>query len=200
MAYGAAADDENLLGYSASKPPAPVSESVAVPLAPPVPNPLAGEAAPFSAERADLIVSFLRASWEGCRPWGDFYSTRVFNRPAFDALSDRVRTNLAAFQNNYIIVATGWLALAVLARIPTFLLAGMLFFLLDKGATYRAAKNEGVLSHEDRIVVSVLGLVIVWFTGIFWHVWLSLFCPGVFVLAHAACHRTTEVVEVVDGV
>ncbi len=201
MAYGAAAaDEENLLAYGASKPvAAPPTAAVPRPVAStavPLPNPLEGSATPFSAERADLVVKFFRATWEGCQPWSEFYSTRAFSKPSFHALSDRVRANILTYRNNYIIVASLWLSLAVLAGIPTFLLTAILFFALEKWATHRANKNEGVLSHNDRIVCLVLALVIIWFTKIYSFLIIPLFLTGVSVAAHSAFHTDEEPVAI----
>ena len=199
MAYGAAADEENVLAYGSSKQAAagsssepPKSHSLPVP---PTGGPVAESVSStqpiqsnLTAEKANLAVDYLRATWADCKPWDQFYSTSAINVPVFSVLSDRVKENLQVFRANYIIVATVWLSLAILSGIPTFLITGLLVFALERWATKRANKNGGHLSNTDRVVVAVVALLIVCVTHIVGYLIMSLFFTAVSVGAHACLH------------
>lgn len=215
MAYGAAADDENVLAYGSKT--VAMEQQAAAPLHPPSQQQQQPPAAlaitstsshsvppqegmratsAFSAERADLALDFLKATWADCRPWDEFYSTRAFSVPSFASLSDRVIANVNNFKPNYIIIAVVWLSVAVLSGIPTFLITGLLFFGLERWATRKANKNGGALTQRDRVVIGVIALIIVWLTGVVGYVIASLFFTGLSIGVHAVFHEEPVATEI----
>lgn len=133
--------------------------------------------------------SYAVRTWATCRPWADFYSTSAISLPNFHALSDRMAANLAIYASNYHVVSAFWLALFFLFSIPTFLLALLFFFLLDRWAAKIAAKHGGKLSHKTVVFLVFASLVVVWVTGIAQQVISSLAFSFCSVLAHAALHE-----------
>lgn len=148
-----------------------------------------GSGAFASASAAtDHVVSLARKCWADCRPWTEFHSTRTISVPQFAALSDRISSNLHYYRANYFVVAAFWLAFNFLFNIPRFLMAAVLFILLQRWAASRAAKNAGALSHRNMLITAFISLVIIWITDIGSTVIFSLVISAIYTTVHAALH------------
>lgn len=161
------------------------------------PPPSSSHAADASSPPTNMLVAFARSTWASCRPWPDFFSTRLLQLPSFSSLSDRVFSNLHIFRHNYIVVAAAWAGVSVLSSVPSVLIAGGCGILLSRMATRRAAKNGGVLADKDRMKIGALSLLAVWVSGIYNVLAGALFWAGVSVGAHCALRveSTTPIVE-----
>lgn len=182
---------------------APAQAVALLPSPPPAaapPTPPAPSSAPRTPSavqtqaHANIAVAFAQRTWDGCRSWQDFFSTRAISFPSFSSLSDRIGSNLTFFRENYLVVAAGWVGVSVLSSIPSVLIAGGFGFLLSKMATRRAAKNGGTLTDRDRIKIGVLSLLTIWVSGIYHVMSGALFWAGVSVGLHSALHREETVV------
>lgn len=206
MSYGSAADDERMLSYAAPKEAAnttstshQTSTHTSVPMpssASPVPPPTNSE--PVSiiglpSATTDRVSAYARTTWEECRPWNEFYSTAAISIPPFSILSDRFSTNLHMYRANYQVLAVFWLLIFFVGSIPSFLLAALLFFLLERWCWCQALKNGNKLSHRDTVITGFAALIVVWITGMAEQALLSLGLSSLFIAAHAALHEPATI-------
>lgn len=177
---------------STSKPttPSPASNNQA-PTDPP-PQPSNSEEVP-SSTTASHVVSYARKTWCECRPWTEFYSTKSLSRPQFAALSDRFATNLHIYRGNYQIIAAFWLLFFLLGTIQTLLLAGILFFCLEKWCSRVASRNDNTLPQKHKVFAIIAALIIIWITGIGRYTVISLFFSSISVAVHAAFHEPDSI-------
>lgn len=143
-----------------------------------------------TSERA---INYLKTTWNECRPWQEFYSTRHISLPKFSSLSDRFATNLHLYAPNYQFVAAFWLAFVLLGFIPNVLVGAALLFLLQRWCTWRASKTNYTLQHKDQIIAGLVTLTVLWLTGLAMFALASLAFSAISVSLHASLHEPNNV-------
>lgn len=215
MGYGSAAEEERMLSYSPKEimtTSAPVASSTSLPASlgagststppsgvnptdpavvarSPSPSPM-GVMGPASTSR---FVSYARQTWDECRPWKEFYSTRAVSRPPFNALSDRFATNLHVYRANYQVIAAFWFVIVLLGSVYSLLLAGLGFWMLEMWCTRKASQNGNQLQHKHKVMAVFLALVIIWVTAIGSFTVQSLILTAVSVGVHATFHEPDSI-------
>lgn len=182
--YATGLEDERMLSYGTPKDGGPSGSTAA-----PAPG---GEGVVVIP--SDAVLAYVKATWADCRPWTEFYSTRDLSVPQFAAVSERVSSNVHVFRANYQVLAAAWLAVSVLFCIPSFLVASLCFFLMERWASRRASRNSGSLAHKDRILLAFTTLLVIWITGIGAVIVISLSLTAFTVTLHTALH-TPDVEE-----
>lgn len=202
MVYGSATEEERMLSYSPKEIMNPVPSNTSTTSKPTAPNPPYTNQAPadqtpqpsnsddiLSSTTASRAVSYAKKTWHECRPWTEFYSTKALSRPQFAALSDRFATNLHTYRANYQVITAFWLLFFLLGTIHTLLLAGILFFCLEKWCSRVASRNGNTLQQKHKVFAIVAALVIIWVTGIGKYTVISLFFTAISIAVHAAFHE-----------
>lgn len=205
MAYGSPADEERILTYAAPKEmsgatvaqsqslPAPMGSSSQPMISSSAPSDPSSHTPQVTAISTDRFLSYAKQTWQETRPWNQFYSTRAIALPQFSALSDRFSTNLHIYRANYQVIAAFWLAFVLLGSIPSLLLAGGLFLLLERWCTWRANKNNSTLQKHEIFVAAVASLIIIWITDVGTFVVHSLIFSTLSISIHAALHEPEAV-------
>lgn len=141
----------------------------------------------------ERVISYAQTTWRQCRPWKQFYSTRALSIPPFAALSDRVSVNLHVYRANYQVIIATWLVCILLRSIPSFLLAAVIFFAIERYAARRMLKNNNVLPARDKLVIALIVLLVIWLTDIGSFAVSALALSAITVSIHAAFHETDAV-------
>lgn len=139
------------------------------------------------------VVSYARQTWDECRSWKEFYSTRAVSRPQFDGLSDRFATNLHVYRANYQVIAAFWLVIVLLGSIYTLVLAALGFWLLEMWCTRKASQNGNQLQHKHKVIAAFLALIVIWVTAIGSSTVQSLILTAISVGVHATCHEPDSI-------
>ncbi|KAG6398002.1 hypothetical protein SASPL_139452 [Salvia splendens] len=129
------------------------------------------------------------------RPWSEMVDIHSFDLPrSFRESVARVRTNLAYFSMNYVIVALGivllsllWHPISLIVFLVMMAVWLFLYFLRDEPLVIfgRLFSDKVVL-----IVLGVLTIVVLLFTGATTEILSALLVAAVVVLVHAVVRRT----------
>lgn len=193
MAYGSAAKQQLSHSYSSlsqTSGTTVTSHSSPLPMASATPlNPAQPEPTQRLNDKADRLITYVRTTWQDCRPWSEFYSTRLISLPTFAALSDRFSMNVHVYRANYQVVASFWLLCVLLRSILSFIAAAILFLCLESWAFRKAAKNSNFLLPADKVVILFAALLIIWMTDIGSYTVTSIFISAVSISIHAIVHQ-----------
>lgn len=203
MSYGNAADEERLLSHtrrrkemmqSTSQVQSLPSSSNISPQSGVSLSTAPSTTTPNSFLSYERVASYAQQTWQECRQWKEFFSTRALSVPQFVALSDRLSTNLYHYRANYQVIIAFWLSIILLTTLTDFLLTCILFFILERYCSRQANKNGGQLQNRDILITVFVSLFIIWITGIGIHIAIALCLSTISVGIHATFH-TPDFIE-----